>query len=155
MRDEFNTRTGYNLAMAVNTEILSCISIVLCDDVYRDEETKKLVLVGVFNHIGVSEFPYTHPKMHVLFTITNAHGDYDVVVSVEDEEGDNLFEMGGPLTSNNPLHVCDINTHVFDVTFERPAKYWIVVRANGEILAQRPFRVVPSREMATGSQNDK
>ena len=129
------------LVMA-EAELPACISIVLCDAVYRDEETKKLVLAGVFNAVGVKEFPYTHPRMQVLFTLTNGRGTFDISLSIEDAStGKVMYEATGPFVSDSPLRVCDVNTEVVDVPFLAPGKYWVVLRSGTQLLAQRPFWV--------------
>ncbi|MCG3132641.1 MAG: hypothetical protein FLDDKLPJ_03504 [Phycisphaerae bacterium] len=127
--------------MGANPEKLDCISIIICDDIYRDETTKRLVIVGTFNRINARSLPCRHPRMTVLFTITNGNGSYDLRVAIEHDNGEQLLELGGPLRVENPLAISDINLLLENVMFTRDGKHWVVVRADGQILTQRPFWV--------------
>jgi hypothetical protein len=95
--------------MQPNPEKRSCLSIIVCDDVYRDETTKKLVIVGAFNQIFATEFPCTHRKMVVLFTLTNGRGRYDFSLAIEHEEtGEHVVDISGPMQVDNPLRIADV-----------------------------------------------
>jgi hypothetical protein len=123
-------------------EKLTCISIIICDDIYRDEKTKKLVIIGTFNTLNASAFPCKHPHMRVLFTITNGKGDYDLKLSIEHEKsGQRLVELGGPFHVDDPLAIVDVDAEVAELVFEKPGKYWVALSADGEIIQQRPFVV--------------
>lgn len=128
--------------MEPNPEKLTCISIIICDDVYRDETTKKLIIVGTFNSIHARELPCRHPRMTVLFTLTNGRGDYDLSLSVESaEDREPIVEIKGPFHSDDPLGIIDVNVQLVGIGFQLEGKYWIVLRADGEIIGQRPFGV--------------
>lgn len=128
--------------MERNPEKLTCVSMVICDDIYRDEHTKKLIIVGAFNNISAPSMPCRHPRMHVLLTLTNGQGKYDVSLSIEHEEtGHKVIEIRGPLKIENPLSIQDMNVILQDVGFQQEGKYWVVLRADEEIIQQRPFTV--------------
>jgi len=123
-------------------EQLTCVSILVCDDVYRDEQTKKLVIVGTFNQITTASFPCMHPKMSVLFTLTNGNGTYDVALAIEHEESATMIaELKGPLQVTDPLAINDVIVQFVGAVFPKAGKYWVVLKANGEIIGQRPFMV--------------
>lgn len=128
--------------MSKNPEQISCLSIIICDEIYRDEDTKKLVIIGTFNRILASSLPCKHPRFTVLFTITNAKGNYDLRVSVEHERTGNIvLEVGGPLKVENPLDIKDLNLVMRDLIFLEEGKYWVTIKADGAIIQQRPFFV--------------
>lgn len=134
--------------MAKNPEKLSCISIIVCDDVYRDERTKKMIIVGTFNQISTARLPSVHPSLNVLFSLTNGRGKYDVRVSVEHETtGEVAVEFGGSIEFNDPLAVNDVNIVLGNLMFKHAGKYWITLKSDGEILQMRPFFVnlLPSK----------
>lgn len=123
-------------------EELSCISIILCDDVYRDETTKKMVIVGTFNRVGVQRLPAPHPKMCVLFSLTNGNGLYDLSLAVEHERtGNEIVRISGPLEVRDPLMITDVNVELRGVEFPEEGKYWITLRSGETVLQQRPFVV--------------
>ena len=128
--------------MSTNSEKLECLSIIVCDDIYRDEQSKKLVIVGTFNAIQVTDFPYCHPKMSILLTLTNGHGQNDVSLTVEHgETGQPLAELSGPMNFDSPLDMVDINVKLQQLVFPEPGKYWVTLHQAGEIIKQRPIMV--------------
>ncbi len=133
--------------MGPAAEKLSCISIVICDEIHRDERTKKLILVGTFNRIGTAALPCRHPRMNVLFSLTNGRGRYDLEVVVEHEEsGKGIAEIRGPFQSDSPIKIHDVCLALQNMTFLEAGKYWVTVKANGELLQQRPFLVETAQE---------
>lgn len=128
--------------MERNPERLTCVSMVICDDIYRDEHTKKLIIVGAFNNISAPSMPCIHRRMHVLLTLTNGQGNYDVSLSVEHEKtGHKIIEIRGPMKIEDPLSIHDTNVELQNVGFQEEGKYWVVLRADEEIIQQRPFTV--------------
>ena len=140
-----------------NPEKPTCVSIIVCDDVYRDEATKKLVIVGTFNFLHTPGFPCRHPGMTVLFTVTNAVGKYDLSLCVEHEQtGQKVMEISGPFEVGNPLAISDINMRLENLVFNEEGKYWVVLSADGEIIGQRPFVVIRTTEAPKdGGKNDE
>lgn len=125
-----------------NPETLTCLSILVCDDVYRDESTKKQIIVGTFNRIAGHEFPIRHPKMTVLLSVTNGRGKYELKVSVVNASTDALLmEVSGPFAMDNPLNIIDINLEIVGIIFPVPGKYWVNVEVDGELIASRPIQV--------------
>jgi hypothetical protein len=137
--------------MAGNPERLTCVSIILCDDIFRDESTRKLVLVGTFNLIRARAFPCVHPRMCILFSLTGGRGDYQLSVTVEHERsGVEVLKMDGPLRVSNPLAIVDFDVRLSNLELPAGGKYWVCVRSDGEIVGQRPFDVTalePEREV--------
>ncbi|MBI5762621.1 MAG: hypothetical protein HZA51_03760 [Planctomycetes bacterium] len=133
--------------MNTNPEKLTCISIVVCDDVYRDEQTKKLIVVGVFNTINAPTMPCAHGKLVVLFTLTNGKGEYNLELAVEHEQsGTEIVRISGPLRADDPLAISDVNVTLANLVFEREGKYWVVLKADGAILQQRPLYIKHASE---------
>ena len=123
-------------------ENLECISIIVCDEIYRDESTKKLIIVGTFNTIHAVTFPCRHNKMNVLFSVTSGRGDYDVSLTVEHgATGSPIAEIRGPMHFDNPLQIADVNVEFHGLEFPEPGKYWVTLKVEGEILRQRPILI--------------
>lgn len=128
--------------MAENPERLTCISILICDEIYRDESSKKLVIIGTFNRLFAPKFPCRHPQMTVLFSVTNGKGTYDLHLIIEHEKsGAQIAQLGGPFAIDDPLAISDINLKLHNLEFSSEGKYWVTIKADGEILQQRPFFV--------------
>lgn len=132
---------------------LICVAMVVCDDIFRDVQTGKAILVGAFSTIGCEEFPALHHQLSVYFTITNGNGEYDLSLSIEEEAtGNNLVTLRGPLTTKDPLELADIDIHFRHVEFPSPGKYWITLKSDGEIINQRPILLkrLEEKEERTG-----
>lgn len=130
---------------------MSCISVIVCDDVYRDETTKKLVIVGTFNRINLAEFPARYHGFCVLFTITGGKGKYELSLSIDNDAiGSPILEVNGPIEINDPLQIQDINVHLQGIQFPEPGKYWVTIKADGAIINQRPFFVTKQEKSDSG-----
>jgi len=125
-----------------NPEKLTCLAIIICDDVFRDERTKKLIIVGTFHNINAREFPYRHPRMKILFTLTNGRGPYQVNLSIRSADDDSaLFNITGNAHFDNPLQIVDLDIEIQSLTIPKSGKYWVQLEVDSEVLAQRPFVV--------------
>lgn len=142
--------------MSRNPEKLTCVSIIVCDDVYRDERTKRLIIVGTFSRITTAALPCRHQRMVVLFTLTNGRGRYELSLGIEHEQtGQVIVEVNGPLQQENPLAINEINVTLDNLVFPHEGKYWVVVKADKEIIGQRPFIVrVRGGEEKKGNENE-
>lgn len=131
------------LQMADNVALPTCVATMICDEIFRDERTKKMILVGTFTSIQTPRLPCRHRKMCILFTLTGVNGEYDLSLSVEHaESGETLVEVRGPMRGHNPLAITEHEVHLGEIDFAAEGKYWVVVRINGQIIGQRPFRVI-------------
>lgn len=138
--------------MPKNPEELTCISIIVCENVYRDERTKNLVIIGTFNQIETPALPCRFERMCVLFTLTNGRGDYEVVLSILHERtGHEVAHLGGPMKVADPLAITDIHVELRNLVFPEEGKYWVELKADGAVLQQRPFLV----RLATGRPENK
>lgn len=131
------------------TPTLTSVAVVLCDDLYRDELTGKMVLVGTFNSVNAPTIPYTLNRMAILVTLTGGHGDYNVSISIEHEStGNEVFRVGGPLSLPNPLDYVDLDLRLKDISFVEEGRHWINVWDAEELINRRGFVV---RKIELGS----
>ncbi len=129
--------------MTANPEQLTCVSMIVCDSVFRDERSKKLVIIGTFNRIIAAKVPCIHPKMVVLFSVTNGNGVYNVSVRIVHERtGHEVINIAGPMKIDDPLAIADINVELQGVVFPQDGKYWVELKADGVILQARPLLVM-------------
>ncbi len=130
-----------------NHRELTCLSVLVCDDVYRDEITKKMAIIGTFNAIRVERLPATHPRMSIVLSLTSGQGSHDVAVALEHEAtGTEVVRIERPVTFDSPLAIADIALHLIAVPLTHAGKHWVTVRSGGTILQQRPFEVSVNRK---------
>jgi hypothetical protein len=117
-------------------------SLIFADRVYRDAETKKWIIAGVFNTIGFRSFPARYDWLEVLFQITNVSQKVDLHFRIEEAAtGKSLVDVGGPIASPSPLNVVEQKVVLRGLKFPEAGKYWIQLVSNEEILSQTPLYV--------------
>ncbi len=119
------------------------LSINICDTIIRDEVTKKVSLIGIFNVIKANVFPVSHPLFHVYVALTNGHGIYKTILRiVRVEDSEIILNMDGELNILNPLQVVELNIGLQDLRFSKPGKYSMQVLCNSEPVGARDFMVI-------------
>ena len=125
------------------------MSINICDAIIRDEATKKVSLIGLFNTIKANSLPCTHPQVHVHVALTNGHGKYKTEVRFVSMKTDKpVAGMQGDLEFPSPLHVVELNACWQGLRFEEAGVYLVQVLCGDETVGERKFRVVgPQQEI--------
>lgn len=119
------------------------LSINICDSIIRDEITKKVSLIGLFNTITATSFPCIHPNMHVHIVLTNGHGKYDTDVRfINLRDNKPLVGMKGELEFKDPLQVLELNICWHNLKFNEPGAYAIEVLCDSKQVGQRKFMVI-------------
>ena len=117
-------------------------SLIFADRVYRDMETKKWIIAGVFNTIGFAAFPGRYDWLEVFFQITNVSQPVDLHFRIElAATGKSLVDVGGPIGSPSPLNVVEQKVVLRGLKFPEAGKYWVQLVSNEEILSQTPLYV--------------
>jgi hypothetical protein len=118
------------------------LSINICDAIIRDETTKKVSLIGIFNTIQVSSFPAVHPLLHLYMALTNGHGEYKGEIRLTDTADNVLISAQGPLVFKDALQVIEINFEWRLLKFKHDGEYVIEVLCDGQQVGMRKFRVI-------------
>jgi len=112
---------------------------VLCDDVRR-EDNGKFMLIGLFETIGSSSFPATHPVLYVMNCWCSGLGKFtqrtrvvspDNVKIIEDEE------TGFALSTLKAKH--RIVARFNNMRFDAPGEYAVEVLLDGELKVRYPL----------------
>ena len=126
-------------------------SLIFADRVYRDMETKKWIIAGVFNTIGFGAFPGRYDWLEVFFQITNVSQPVDLHFRIEHAgTGEAMVDFGGPIGSPSPLNVVEQKVVLRGLKFPEPGKYWVQLVSNEEILSQTPLYVKKVEKKAKG-----
>jgi hypothetical protein len=124
------------------------LSINICDNIIRDEATKKVSLIGLFSTIRANIFPCNHPQMHVYIALTNGHGKYKSEIRFLDVERKPIVSMVGEMNFQNPLQIVELNMCWQQLRFDKQGEYTVEVLFDGEIIQTRKFRVIaPQQEI--------
>lgn len=121
----------------------SVLSINICDSVIRDEATKKVSLIGLFNTIKANSFPCKHPILHAYIALTNGHGKYKTEIRfshLDDQKP--IAGMVGELEFKNPLQVIELNLCWQNLSFRESGEYIVEVLCDGSQVGTRKFGVI-------------
>jgi hypothetical protein len=131
---------------------LTCVSILLCESAYWIARTEgNLVIANAFNVMRVSAFPAFVPKITMIFSLTDARGQYELTMSVIDaESGEPVTQFTRPFRVDNPLVVTDLVAEVNGIRIPKPGRFWLELKSDGNLMAQRPFHVLPNKPPPAG-----
>lgn len=134
----------------------SVLSVNICDSIIRDEVTKKVSLIGLFNAIRANRFPCKHPQVHVYIALTNGHGKYKAEVRFTNvEQGKPIAGMTGEFVFKSPLQVVELNLCWQRLTFEKAGEYIVEILCDDTLIGTRKFIVMgPQQEIPPTSGTD-
>jgi len=130
------------------------LAINICDQVIRDELTKKVSLIGLFSVIRANGFPCTHPLMHIYVALTGGHGKHEMEVRlIRQKDQQPVIVMRGPIQFTNPLQVAELNFECRNVVFQAPGRYVVEVYCdNSRVpIGTRKFEVVSPKQISRTS----
>jgi hypothetical protein len=120
----------------------TAVAMVICDMVVRDEQTKNVSLIGLFNAVTGPKVPLRHDRMYVFVSLTNCHGDYECRLQCKSPDEEVVFEATGKISLNDPLAVADLNLELRGLVFKVPGNYIFEFYCAGELLTMRRFSVI-------------
>jgi hypothetical protein len=122
---------------------LKCISILLCEPVYRVAGTPgNVIITNGFHLLNLSAFPCRFGPITVLYTVSDGHGDYDMALTLtQAATGNEVGQWKGRQKLTDPLIVADVEMILTRVRLPEPGKYLFDLKCNGEVIASRPFYV--------------
>ena len=112
------------------------------------DQSGKMSVLGIFQHIWVPQFPAMHPRLHLVLRLKGKRtevGEHQVQIKLMDEMNAEL--LGGSGTVNfaePPAGVTEIEAAavlVFDVPFPRAGQYRFEITVDGERKATVPITV--------------
>jgi hypothetical protein len=119
-----------------------CPAIVFCQKATAYPDVRQFDLLRVFSGLGVPAVPVVL-TMIVVFTITDGEGDYRLDLSIEHDESEQiLVMMDSSVSLRSPVVVHD---QAVPITFkvEQFGTYTVKLKANGDMIGQRTFSVLP------------
>jgi len=129
------------------SEIPIGLALIPCDTVIEDRLTGKKSLIGIFGQFSVRKFPYIHPNMCMLVSLTGGSGERVCEVTCSDADSQNvLFNVKGKIKFEHPHQVLDMVFQLRAVRFPHADTYWIKVNIDDMPLMMRPLRVVQRTE---------
>ena len=122
------------------------------------DQSGKLSVLGIFQHIWVQQFPAMHPRLHLVLRLKGRRtevGEHGVQIRLVDEQGSESLGGAGNVTfAEPPAGVTEIEAGailVFDVPFPRAGVYQFEITIDGEQKAAVPVTVSQLPPPAPGS----
>jgi uncharacterized protein DUF6941 len=125
------------------------------------DQSGKLSVLGIFQHIWVQQFPAMHPRLHLVLRLKGRRtevGDHAVQIRLLDEHGsESLGGSGNVMFAEPPAGVTEIEAGailVFDVPFPHAGVYRFEITIDGEQKAAVPVTVsqLPTPAPGPGGQ---
>ncbi len=112
------------------------------------DQSGKVSVLGIFQHIWVQQFPAMHPRLHLVLRLKGKRteiGEHAVRIHLVDEHGVEILGGSGSVTfAEPPAGVTEIEAAailVFDVPFPHPGVYKFAITLDGEGAAEVPITV--------------
>jgi Family of unknown function (DUF6941) len=122
------------------------------------DQSGKLSVLGIFQHIWVQQFPAMHPRLHLVLRLKGKRtevGEHAVQIRLVDEQGnESLGGSGGVTFAEPPAGITEIEAGailVFDVPFPHAGVYQFEITIDGEQKAAVPVTVSQLPTPAPGS----
>lgn len=131
-----------------------CTSVLVCEQIYQDRQTGKLLLIGVFNRLAAASFPHRQ-SLSVFFSLTNGRGKVGVDLQIERDDGESLLTIHGEHNIPGPLTILDHSVQLNGVVFEQPGRYWATVWSEGELLNRRPFDLIQPQRAGEEDEDEQ
>ncbi|MHC4550930.1 MAG: DUF6941 family protein [Planctomycetota bacterium] len=118
-------------------------AILVCDQIIHEYGTNKKSLIGIFEDIHLTNFPFRYPRVAVYVNLTDAHGKYSLGLKlIDSSDGSELGRGFTPgVDIDSPLRTCEFALQIQNLIFRKPGAYEFQVYANDELLATKAFNV--------------
>ncbi|MFQ5703277.1 MAG: hypothetical protein ACE5HT_04570 [Gemmatimonadales bacterium] len=120
---------------------------VVCDYAILDQYGK-LSVMGIFQHIWVTQFPTVHPRLHLVLRLKGSRtevGKHDVNIRLTDDEGTEIIGGDGSVNfSEPPAGILEVESGavlVFDVPFAHEGRYEFEITVDQEVSTTVPVTV--------------
>jgi len=112
------------------------------------DQSGKISVLGIFQHIWVQQFPAMHPRLHLVLRLKGRRteiGEHAVHIRLVDDHGVEILGGSGSVTfAEPPAGVTEIEAAailVFDVPFPHHGVYKFAITLDGESAAEVPITV--------------
>ncbi|MGH7615369.1 MAG: DUF6941 family protein [Gemmatimonadales bacterium] len=112
------------------------------------DQSGKISVLGIFQHIWVQQFPAMHPRLHLVLRLKGKRteiGEHAVHIRLVDDHGVEILGGSGSVTfAEPPAGVTEIEAAailVFDVPFPHNGVYKFAITLDGEGAAEVPITV--------------
>jgi hypothetical protein len=118
-------------------------TIILCDQIMREEVNGKYTLVGVFSTMQATKFPCYCPALCVFTALTNGRGPAELEMRcVHAVSGAVIGSMVRTEDFADPTSIREVTFVMRGLTFPEEGIYSFELRTEGELLAETRCRML-------------
>lgn len=113
------------------------LALLTCDNIITDLRTRKKSLIGLFNSVGASAYPYLMREFFVFVSMTNCEGETDISIKLQAADGDVVFNLPGKIPAQNLLESPEVIFNIQNLVIKAPGSYELILTAGGVQIASR------------------
>ncbi len=99
-------------------------AMLVCDQTIAEQGTNKKSLIGIFEHVGSTQFPTAMPRLSVYIRLVDGSGKYPFklrVVNLKDETLLADINVVGDIS--DPMHAAELVFNIVAFPIPEPGKY--------------------------------
>ncbi|OGY23881.1 MAG: hypothetical protein A2172_05095 [Candidatus Woykebacteria bacterium RBG_13_40_15] len=128
---------------------------LLCDNAFLSID-KKVNIIGVFETIGASKFPITHPKFVIVGSIAPDKRKFKMSLNIVSEKSKeailgNLQEREVSLPEESKDQNFNFIIEVVNASFNEPGIYKVEISIDDKVVGEIPFKLVEGSLSSVGS----
>jgi len=109
---------------------------LIADQVFQ-QSGGKWCIIGVFDRVSAHRFPAVHHSLGLYLRLSDARGDYDVRVEMEDSSGRRLAKIEGiKLSTKDPLAEVGFGIQAHGLPLPAPGTYYFKLFFNDQVFAE-------------------
>lgn len=122
-----------------------CVATLICNEVIEDKRSGNKTVVGIFNAVGATSLPATHPRMTIMTSITNVDRELPLKLLMRGPEGKELVQADATVPGRNPGDVIDLLFELNSITFTEFGDHTVEIRMGDQTIGARRFQVILHR----------
>ena len=126
------------------------LSLIICDNIWKDQLSGKTYILGTYSAIKARQFPAVHPQMAFHLTLTNGRGKNDIRVRLidTDEEREAIWEANATVDFPDPRVMFEVGFNLGAVEFPEPGEYRVQVHRGSDFIIERRIVVIQAKPPA-------
>jgi len=117
-------------------------AMLIADLAIREEGTHKVSLIGIFENLRASRFPFRHPTMALYVKMTDAQGEYDMRIELlRLDDATRVVEARTDFHVLDRMKAAELVFVLNNLAFPEPGHYEFRLAANGRHVGSKSFVV--------------
>jgi len=118
-------------------------AMLVCDQVIKDQATRKASLIGIFDKILAFKFPADHARLTVFVSVRDAEGDYRLRLEmVRIRDGMTIGRGEGQVSVADRFSPAEWVFELMGLRFDEPGPYEFRLWANDRHVGSKSFSVL-------------